>query len=127
MRHSAISDDQVQWVERNKNDMKNRIDENKNELENIHFQQIFKEKLGLKRLIKKHKVRAIVNNFHQKARRNNAGSTPLEYDPYEDLIEEGFSAIEGFKIPVWLSLLKSFLSIFFNLLLFFSFTIALVF
>ena len=46
-------------------------------------QNFLQKRIALKNILKGQKIRAIVNNFRQKATRGLSHSTPIEYDPYD--------------------------------------------
>jgi hypothetical protein len=69
----------------------------------------------------------MAKNFINKMKRNMIQSSPVEYHPYVYDYGRNFLSKDGFEIPNWFDLSFAFFSIIQIFILFFVYTLALVF
>ena len=69
----------------------------------------------------------MTKNFINKIKRNIVQAKPVEYHPYTYDYGRSFFSRDGFEIPSWFDLSFAFLSIIQIFILFFVYTLALVF
>ena len=99
----------------------------KNQTNSFHENIFNKNKLGLKKVVKKQKVKGIIENVKKKLGRNITSSRPVEFEPFNKGHNQGLLSNKGLVIPSWFDLSFSFLSVIQILLLCFVYTLSLVF